>query len=535
MKILVVDDEQVMLDSICYILTNEPDLQIETARTGRQAIEKTEIFRPELIIMDLKMPGINGLEALTEIRRLDPQAVLIILSAYENFLYAQEAIRLNVYDYLVKPITKKRLLELINKVKQHLEKVREKRQEELALQERYKKLFPLIENELMIELIHGADEMVLGEYQELLTIKSMSGFFLAISCYDKSDATIESDIELGYLRRKRMAELAEEIRQVVSCFVGPLKSNPISVFVPSNNDFDAISSSRDIALKILNHLQLGRKQADIRIGIGRTYSFASELKRSCQESFQALNHPGPDPISHIDEAPQSNEEDWESALNDELHTMLDAIRYGNVNKVRSLIEQFSQNYRGLSAHKDRLFLHLLEFILTAYRIGKENSKSNKSLFPSFEQIINLFGTSKDLEVIFNEIFERIVTLTQSIQEGSENQVKSIIKQAKEIIDRQFTEQLNLEDISHMVSISPFYFSRLFRKELGISFCEYLTKLRLKKAVDLLAEGFSVKECCFMAGYKDPNYFSRIFRKYYNISPSEYRDEQIRLKGDEVPK
>jgi two-component system, response regulator YesN len=528
MKILVVDDEQIMLDSICLILSKEPDLQIEIAHTGREAIEKAEIFRPELVMMDLKMPGINGMEAMTEIRRLDSQAILVILTAYENFSYAQEAIHLRVYDYLVKPINKSRLLDLITKVKQHLANIRVLRQEELALRERYKELLPFIENEFIYELINGIDDVSLGEYQELLALKFNSGFFLAVSYHDKTSATVDNLRELGYMLRQRISDLAEEIRHFIPCLIGPLKTNPFSIFVPIELDLETNLDPIDIARKILHLLQNEKKNADIHIGIGRTYNASSELKRSYQESLLALSYCGQIPVYHYNDLQKQEEQSWEINLNQEIQDILEAIRFGNIDKVETLSAQLFLKYTHLQGEQDRLFFYLLELLLTAYQIGKDSKNAHTSL-SSFEQTISIFKEKADLAEVFKEITRRIIALTLVVKEGRINQVKTIIRQAKDLIDRQFTEQLNLEDISHTIGISPFYFSRLFREEMGVSFSEYMTKLRLEKAVFLLAQGFSIKDCCFSVGYNDPNYFSRIFRKYYNMTPSEYRDEQVQLK------
>ncbi|MGE5582043.1 MAG: response regulator [Bacillota bacterium] len=535
MKILVVDDEQILLDSICLILSKEPDLTVETATTGREAIEKAEIFRPELVLMDLKMPGINGMEALREIRRVDPQAILVILSAYENFIYAQEAIRLNVYDYLVKPINKTRLLELIAKARESLARTRVNRQEELALRERYNKLLPLIENEFIFELINGITEPALHEYQELLALKFNAGFFLAISVYDKTAKLVDYTVELGYLLRQKTEELAEEIRRVITCFITPVKINPISVFVPVGPDLNNGRNSREIALKILNHLQGLKKNAEIKIGVGHTYPCSPELKRSYQEALFALNHNQSQPVFHYDDIVELAEENWEVELNRELQTLLENIKFGNVLKVQLLIQQLQAKYSQPVKDQDRLFFYLLELLLSAYKIGKENSRNHIQLYPSFKQTMTIFNEDADPAIVFQEVGERLSRITMAIKENRDNQVKSIIRQAKEIIDRQFNEQLNLEDLSHQIGISPFYFSRLFREELGISFSEYLTKLRMEKAINLLAQGLSVKECCFSVGYNDPNYFSRIFKKYFDLAPSEYKEEQERLKGGDLPK
>ena len=132
------------------------------------------------------------------------------------------------------------------------------------------------------------------------------------------------------------------------------------------------------------------------------------------------------------------------------------------------------------------------------------------------------------------MIKQITFLTQKVKENRESQINNIVREAKEIVDARYQEHLTLEDLSRMVNISPFYLCRLFREEMGVNFTDYLAKLRMEKALTLLAQGLTGKECCFAVGYNDPNYFSRIFRKYYTMTPSEYREEQLSKKGGETP-
>ncbi|HEX3047755.1 MAG TPA: response regulator, partial [Bacillota bacterium] len=464
MRILVVDDEQIMLDSICHILAQTADLQVETARTGREAIEKADAFRPELVMMDLKMPGINGLEALTEIRRMDSQAVIIIISAYESFNYAREAIRLNVFDYLVKPISKKRLVELIENVRVRLAKLRALRQEELALRERYKKLAPFIENELIWELINGIDETTLLEYQELLVEEIKAGFFLAVSYHDKTGATVENPTELGYLRRQEIAGLGEEIRRLFTCFVGSHKTDPLLVFVPVDFHEENFPDPYECAQKILTLLQNNHPLAEIRLGIGRIYQTALEMKRSYQEAVLALNYRCQTPIQPFDDLPKDGPQSWETDLQQELQDILSAIRFGNERQVQTLFQSLMPKYSQLNGEEqDRLFFYLLEFLLAASHFFRDHTKYGENFRLSvhdcsFQETVAIFSQN-DLNRIFDEISKRIMALTKIIKEGHEKQVKGIIRRAKEIIDLKFREPLNLDDVSHAVGISPFYFSR----------------------------------------------------------------------------
>ena len=106
----------------------------------------------------------------------------------------------------------------------------------------------------------------------------------------------------------------------------------------------------------------------------------------------------------------------------------------------------------------------------------------------------------------------------------EEQSESVISKAKAYIRENFAKELSLDEVSRYVNISPYYFSKLFKEEAGENFIEYLTKIRIAHAKELLKKPeLSIKEICIMSGYSDPNYFSRIFKKQEDVTPSEYRE------------
>lgn len=532
MRILIADDEQIMLDSICRVLQDETDLQLETARNGREAIEKADGFHPELVMMDIKMPGINGLEALGEIRRLDPTAVLVILSAYDNFTYAQEAIRLDVLDYLLKPVNKTRLLEVIEKARQEIRKIKASRQEELILREKYKKLLPVIESEFLHHLINGIDDFTLKEYQDLLGIQLEAGFFAAISCLDLPETQVESEMELEYLVRQKMADLAEEIQHLFPCFISPVKTNPLLVFIPvSSLEQDPVGFYTQ---RILDYLKNNSKEK-IRIGAGSIYTNPCEMRRSGNEAIQALSSQTSGPLCRYQELLAAHDNGWESKMNGIFQEIYDGIRFGQVAKVQSLLHKFFTQNTALDAGShDRYLFYLMELFISAYRVAKESYSGLNCSLASYHQIVQIFKDPPDLTLISQEITKQIAVFTAKVKENRETQINDIVRQAKEIVDARYQEHLTLEDLSRMVNASPFYLCRLFREEMGVNFTDYLTKLRMEKSLILLAQAYTVKECCFAVGYNDPNYFSRIFRKHYTMTPSEYREEQLTNKGGDTP-
>jgi two-component system response regulator YesN len=529
MKILIVDDEPIMLDAICKILEKEERIRVDTARTGREAIEKAESFLPELIMMDIKMPGINGLEALAEIRRITPQAISIIVTAYDNFNFAHEALRLHVFDYLLKPVTKTRLLETIAKVQRHLDEMRALRHEELTLRERYNKLLPLIESEFLQALQKGVDPLSFCEYQEMLGIEFNAGFFMVVFAAERPE---ESELQPQYLLREKLTGLTKQLKDRFNCLVSPAWNNPLPIFIPGSSGDKASPSQESISEKILDFFTENLPRTDIRIGVGAVHPSPSGSSRSYQEALQALNRHSSHPLDFYGESAGQPDSFNSNDLELEMRELSEAIRFGHVCRVESLCAKLTAKHGDCTGpYKERLLYYLLELLLGSIRACRELAKDRMEE-PALQPILAMVDERLELGEIFPKISATLIELTRLIRESRQTQVNTVILRAKEMVDRLYHQELSLEELARAVAVSPFYLSRLFREELGVCFSEYLTRLRLEKGMALLAGGLSVKECSFAVGYNDPNYFSRIFRKYYHQTPTEYRDQV--LQGKELP-
>jgi two-component system response regulator YesN len=529
MKILIVDDEPIMLDAICKILAKEEHLRVEIARTGREAIEKAESFLPELIMMDIKMPGISGLEALTEIRRIAPQAIAIIVTAYDNFNFAQEALRLHVFDYLLKPVNQTRLLETIAKVQRHLDEMRAIRREELTLRERYNKLLPMIENEFLQALQKGLDPLSFREYQEMLGIEFNAGFFMVVFAMERPE---ESELQPRYRLREQLTGLTQTLKDRFNCLVSPAWNNPLPVFIPGSSGDQAALFKESISEKILEFLTENLPGADIRIGVGAIHPSPSGSSRSYQEALQALNSQSRQPVDFYGKSAEHPDSGCGDELEMELRELSETIRFGHVCRTESLCAKLTAKYNGCTGPgKERLLYYLLELLLSSIRACRELAKDRMEE-PALKPILAMVDERQELGDLLPQISASLIELARSIRKYRETQVNTVILHAKELVDRLYHQELSLDELARAVAVSPFYLSRLFREELGVCFSEYLTRLRLEKSLTLLAEGLSIKECTFAVGYNDPNYFSRIFRKYYHQTPTEYREQS--LQGKELP-
>ena len=182
-RILLADDEGIVLNSLQFIIEKNFSgrYELETAKTGLGAIETAERFRPDIVFMDIQMPGINGIDAMREIRKFSTNVIFVVLTAYDKFDYAKEAIGLGVLDYLNKPVNQKVVVDVIERAMKEIDARRERRKNDLQIKERMETVMPIIENGFIYSILlqERFDEDI-ENYKSLLGITSVYGYMLAV-------------------------------------------------------------------------------------------------------------------------------------------------------------------------------------------------------------------------------------------------------------------------------------------------------------------------------------------------------------------
>jgi len=173
-RILVADDEGIMLESISHIIKSNfgSDCEIVCVKTGRAVIEQAGSFRPDIAFVDIQMPGLNGIQAIREVRKFNPSVVFIIITAYDKFSYAQEAVNLGVMEFIMKPVNKKKILDVCVKAMHQVEEARQKLSDDLKIREKLEIVIPMIESGFIYSVLQEDLELSKNGYIEMLDIKS---------------------------------------------------------------------------------------------------------------------------------------------------------------------------------------------------------------------------------------------------------------------------------------------------------------------------------------------------------------------------
>lgn len=447
-RLLIADDEALEREGIEWIVTRMmPDtFEIIHAENGRIAIQKAEELRPHIILMDVKMPGIHGLEALKEIKAHHPQIKMVLVTAYEYFEYAKEALSLGVREYVVKPAKRDHIVALLQRLVAEIEQDQRKRDEELAMRDKLFQLLPLVETELaLIFMSNQVNELEAGNLAELMGLSIDQGCAVVLALPEFGHI---SERELGR-EKKRIYESVKTIakgaaRDRIGCVVSSMVYWHMVIFLlekPHRKGEMLGDEAQDLGIKLLEQLRVQRN-IEAAVGIGSVGEGVEGIKRSYFEAVFASTY----------------HKKWGTLC-----------RFGD--------------------------LHM---------VSMEGQRE---------------AAEKSTERTYVEL------AIKQIREEREQRTWSVVDNAITFIKSKFHEDLSLEEAAEHVHLNPYYFSKVFKQQTGETFIDYVTGLRIEKAKAYIREGqLSLKEVCYVVGYKDPNYFSRVFKKVTGATPTEYRNQ-----------
>ncbi len=527
-KVMLVDDEQIMIDSLKYIIENNfNDVEIvATARSGRESIEKAETCMPDIVFMDIGIPGINGLDAMSEIKSRFNQILFIILTAYDQFDFVKEALHLGAIEYLLKPVNRVKVIETMKMAKEHVFGQNEKYHAELKLKERLENVLPILEPGFIYSLVFMEDSIKdLLNYRQIFEWNEKGGYVMTVE-FGEHEGGGELGNKIGYSVRSQnfYPMFRETIRHKRKCIVGPVMLNRIVVFFPENLEKDEYELRIDgvnLAGYIINTFS-GKIGDGIKIGIGRAYDNYELIPTSYNESLTALQYLNGTGAMHISDLPSYSRKCYGYPVQKE-KLLISRASKGDAEGCLTLLKDI---YGWLTvtypAQPLKIKNKLIEIItLISRTVWNDSEDENPGDMFLLEELLAMEDLT-ELGLWFNK---KVGTLVSRFSQMNSSKISNLTKTAQRYIEENYSHPITLEDVAYKVNISPQYFSRLFKEEAGENFIDYLTRLRIKVAKSLL-EGteYNVKEICFRTGYGDPNYFSRIFKKATGLTPTEYKDK-----------
>ena len=537
LKVFLVEDEVVMRNGIKNNIPWEQEgfEFVGEASDGELAYPLIKKEKPDILITDIRMPFMDGLELSRLVKKELPRIKIIILSGYNEFDYAKTAINIGVTDYLLKPISSVKLLEAVKKVAAMIEKEQdnvrlmkryEKEMEENLLQEKHNLWGALVSNRLStIEFLERGQKLGID-----FTASAYQVFLFKLM--QEWDSTGCSE-ELNHASEK-VNEMAEPWEHVLSFDRSP---EGWAFLIKGESEEEVKATFQEIE-KELTELVKEYPTVEYFGGTGTIVQRIGDIQTSYKEAARAFSS------RFFVNANQIVDSATMGSVRQENNGRIDVTKILSKKREHELVERFLKN--GTTEEVDSFLDELFQ------GIGEQNCKS--LLYRQYVVMDLFFCASDFLDNLgietdnlpeecrdINQIVEKacdaetlrkligvLFTETMILRDGhSRKKYSKLLEDAKAFIDQNYPhEEMSLNMVAAQVNISPSYFSTIFSSEMGQTFVEYLTQVRLEKAKELLmCSNMRTAEIGYEVGYKDSHYFSYIFKKMVGCSPKEYRNRK----------
>lgn len=530
-KILIIDDDFQVLEGMKKAIPWESiDAElVGEASDGSEGLEMVRQTQPDIVITDIYMPVMNGLEMIEKLRETNFPGELIILSGYADFQYARQALRLQVSDYLSKPVTIEELGAVLAKVIKELETKELKKIEQEEVKRRLMMYEPFVQQEWLKSVITGTfTETIAAESIQL----SEEAYWLQrnhlVMGIELMSTVRTANLSLIDWNLFRFA-LANIIREILA------EDWPESDFIELHSHHAAIMFHIERSSEIddvMRRIQLiGERITDcvltylrltIRLGLGQMKESWQEISDSTEEAFlDLLQMTIIPPLAR--EHPSTVPSEKELAIRPIkfYQELAEAIVYSKEETAAQIVEAYIIRLQSMSTITPAYLQYLCTelwtiFAYSLYSVGIVLDE----LFPEMKlqsEIIQIQTPEQLQQWLGGKI--HIIATSRHWNENSKHKeaVDFMIQYAHD----HYAEEISLEDMSKQLYLSRNYLNQIFKKATGETFTNYVIQVRMKKAQALLAEGkYLIYEISEKVGYKNVPYFSSIFKKYNGISPSE---------------
>ncbi len=538
-KVFLVEDEIVVREGIKNnIHWEEEGFRIVGDESdGELAYPMIVREQPDILITDIKMPFMDGLELSKLLKKDMPQLKIIIISGYSDFGYAQQAIDIGICEYLLKPITSNKLVTSVKNAAAAIEKERKEKQ----ILEQYQHLVYQNQGEKRKDFFNAlvSGRMSLSqiiEQEEELGINMVASVFSVILFQFKvQEDMFEYSNEIVHCE----ARMTEELRKYSDIKVFERGMDGWAFILLGENE-DKIDDLTHELCNLLIHICDGK--VHYFGGIGRVIHRVRDIQQSYQGANKAFS------LRYFESGDQFLSYQDVRNIKEQIGNRINVSELSFEKLDRNLLEEFLK--RGTLQDVD-------EFV-DSYFDGLGTNVMNSVLFRQYIMMDGYSAVMKFLKHLkyskekidsslknMNGITEQLSSLDDCCQfykyilkeaidlrnKNSQKRYAGLIEKAKEYMHLKFAmSDLTLDKVASTVNVSPNYFSSLFNQETGKTFIEYLTDIRMEKAKEYLrCSGRKITEIGFLVGYLDSHYFSYIFKKTQNCTPSEYR---MQGKGEE---
>jgi two-component system, response regulator YesN len=487
------------------------------APDGEMALPLLRANKPDVLITDIKMPFMDGLQLSKIVREHMPWMKIIILSGHDEFEYAQEAINLGVTDYLLKPVTVEKLHAALQKLALLLDKERREQDNLKKLQEQVEENRASLRERLFLKLVVGAispsEAIEKGqEYGLDLIARYYLVVILKISLKDRSE-------QYDYAEYQQVQQMITSLAERDPDVFVLKKDFEDLILIMKGSTEEYLEEERDLLLQEIDR-EVNKTRYQLNIGIGNSQKRIADICQSFVEALVNVQNTSDEIASQTNQPVERSE-----LLKVDKLAVENYLRCGAKGEFDQFFDAFIKPL-GETALKSNLIKNYLFFdvVLVAAKLLNELGGDIDSEIPELNSIETILSNVKTIAQLREQTYKVLSQVMAYRDTVSIKQYTHLIRQAKEYIQLHYTHsELTLGDVASHVNMSASHFSGIFSQETHQTFKDYLTKVRITKAKELLrSTSLKSAEIAYKVGYSDPHYFSSVFKKNTGLSPIEFR-------------
>ena len=540
-RIILVDDEEEVRKSIIRKIdwTAVGFAVVGDAENGEDALEKIENLEPDVVLTDIRMPYMDGLTLAERIRQKYPSMKIVIFSGYDDFEYAKQAIKLNVTEYILKPVNVEALTAILKRIKTNLDEEIEQKRNVNLLRENYKRSLPILREQFLKDLISrpmdGETVQTLLREYDIPLAGAKKWIAIAVELELEQELTQE-EAPLPLHEEKNLIPIS--VMQILSENLKPsyrfsllsfsgsadAKIAGIAAIDENNSQTELINILGDICKEIRKTLKV-----PVTIGIGHSAQKLENISRSFQSALDALGY-----RSVVGTGSTIYINDVEPGIGGKLQfgseeesALIQAIKFGPEEKIRETVRGIVDRMNEARVHARQQQAYILSVancmiqLIQQYDLNMEEIFAEDPLGPDPFTVIQ---SMLNRENFSRWLFQTALKINNALSRERDYAARQVIEKAKQyIMDNYQDPGLSVEQICRYLHMSPAYFSTMFKKATGQTYIAYLTEVRLNKAVELLnMTDEKTYVIASQVGYQEQNYFSYVFKKRFGVSPTKFR-------------
>lgn len=527
--VLLVDDEEEVIQAIMKKINWEGlgFSVIGYANNGLKALEMMEEFQPDVVMTDIKMPYMDGMELAGRIKAEYPATKILIFTGFDDFEYAKEAVHLEVEEYILKPVNSVEMINVFTQMKIKLDQEISEKRNAQTLQRYYMESLPLLQANFYSTLIEGRiREEELSKYISDYQISLDGPYFCCLVIHTSANHIPEGMNPMlltTSVQKQAQERLGEKWRAKCFTYLG---NTVLIAQLHTENEVSELTDEGDRFCRYARRM-IG---AVVTVGIGEVCQNILELSQSFSGAREAVSYRGiygATRAINIQEIAPQETIDSGNAGEEALTNLFKMIRLGSEEETVQAVNQYWKQLSIPHVSLQQHHIAVMEMVSALYRFAGNNEIEMEGE-PFSENMGELYAKLLDLEpeTLRKWLQATCLSFREKLFWARSRSTKSFVLKAMEYVREHYAdEDISLDQVCEVLGVSSSYFSTIFKKETGNSFIGYLTDYRMEQAARMLI-GTNEKSYIIakQVGYSDPNYFSYVFKRKYGVSPSKYRTE-----------